>query len=355
MTTPTTVSTCRAETVQGKHVFEIFDYSQHRGMGLGEFIRSGTFSVGGCDWAIRFYPDGSTSTDYTSVDLEFMSKDAKMWASCDLSLVDQTTGLPTSVSKTELWMFDSAYTSSCCVPENGKLMNRSHFEASVYLRDDHLTIQCIVTARKANVSATTFVNKIEAPLPPSNIGEHLGHLLNSEKGADVTFSVGGENFTAHKIVLAMRSPVFDAEFYGPMQEASSQVVTIEDMQPAVFRALLHFIYTDSLPNTDDENGEANKEMIRHLLVAADRYAVDRLNMICQNILCENLDVETVGTTMALAYQHNCERLKDACLEFITSSTNVMDAVVATQAYKNLKTTCPSALADAFEKSMIRKS
>jgi speckle-type POZ protein len=57
-----------------------------------------------------------------------------------------------------------------------------------------------------------------------------------------------------------------------MTEAKEQLVIIEDKQPAVFRALLRFIYTDSLPDMDDLEGDANREMIRHLLVAADRYA-----------------------------------------------------------------------------------
>jgi speckle-type POZ protein len=149
----------------------------------------------------------------------------------------------------------------------------------------------------------------------------------------------------------MRSSVFKAELYGPMREGSTQqLVTIEDMQPAVFDALLHFIYTDSLLDNDDHGGDVHIEMIRHLVVAADRYAVDRLKLICQSILCQKIDVETVATTLALAYQHNCPRLTDACLEFITSS-NAMDAVAATQGYKDLKTTCPSALADTFEKAM----
>jgi speckle-type POZ protein len=49
MSTPTTVSTCTADTEQGKHVFEIFDYSHHKGMGQKMLIRSDTFTVGGHD------------------------------------------------------------------------------------------------------------------------------------------------------------------------------------------------------------------------------------------------------------------------------------------------------------------
>ncbi|XP_039855184.1 BTB/POZ and MATH domain-containing protein 1-like [Panicum virgatum] len=226
-------------------------------------------------------------------------------------------------------------------------MNRREFEASVYLRNDHLTIKCILTVRKSLVSTTQFVNKIEAPPPSSSITEQLAKLLEAEENVDVTFSVGGDTIGAHKILLAVRSPVFRAELYGPMKESKVHHVTIEDMQPAIFRALLHFIYTDSLPDVDQKTGEYNSDLIWHLLVAADRYAVDRLKSLCETILCKNLDVETVATTLALAQQRNCDRLKDICLDFISSST-VMDAVMATDGYKDLKTTCPSTLIDMFE-------
>jgi speckle-type POZ protein len=150
----------------------------------------------------------------------------------------------------------------------------------------------------------------------------------------------------------MRSPVLEAELFGPLRETC---VTIQDMQPAVFKALLHFIYTDSLPDFDDFEGDDKCEMHRHLLVAADKYAMDRLKMICQNILCKNLNVENVATILALADQHNCDKLKDVCVEFIASSDK-MDDVVATQGYADLKRSCPSVLVDAFEKrSRSRKA
>ncbi|KAL6659074.1 hypothetical protein ACP70R_003114 [Stipagrostis hirtigluma subsp. patula] len=181
------------------------------------------------------------------------------------------------------------------------------------------------------------------------MAEHFVKLLEEKEGVDVNFSVKGEDFAAHKIVLAARSPVFRAELYGPMREAGRKPIVIKDVQPDVFRALLHFIYTDSLPPLDDLQADDHTEMIRHLLVAADRYAMERLKLMCQSILCENLRVQTVASTLALADQHNCDMLKDACIEFITCS-NALGAVAATVGYKNLKRTCPSVVIEAFEKS-----
>uniref|UniRef100_A0A0E0LSI3 BPM/SPOP BACK domain-containing protein n=1 Tax=Oryza punctata TaxID=4537 RepID=A0A0E0LSI3_ORYPU len=89
--------------------------------------------------------------------------------------------------------------------------------------------------------------------------------------------------------------------------------------------------------------------VEEAVVAADRYAMDRLKLMCQSILGKYLDVETVATSLALADQHNCTRLKDVCIEFIRSLDQV-DAMVATEGYVNLKRSCPSVLADLFEKT-----
>jgi speckle-type POZ protein len=51
---------------------------------------------------------------------------------------------------------------------------------------------------------------------------------------------------------------------------------VEDMQPAVFRGLLHFNYTDSLPAMDDLDDDEREDMLRHLLVASYRYAMEMM-------------------------------------------------------------------------------
>jgi hypothetical protein len=76
---------------------------------------------------------------------------------------------------------------------------------------------------------------------------------------------------------------------------------ITDIEPDVFGVLLHFIYTDSLPEDHDGN---NLEVVlaQHLLVAADMYQLTRLSRMCERRLCETVDLETVGTTLALAHK-----------------------------------------------------
>jgi BTB/POZ domain len=123
----------------------------------------------------------------------------------------------------------------------------------------------------------------------------------------------GATFNAHRLILAARSPVFRAELFGPMMESKTNCINIQDMEASVFKALLHFIYTDSIP----EQYVESHAMAQHLLVAADRYGMERLKVACEDKLSGSIDVDNVGSTLALAEQHNCVQLKSICLDFIS--------------------------------------
>ncbi|CAL5007569.1 unnamed protein product [Urochloa decumbens] len=340
------VHTTDAET--GTHSFKIVGYTLKKGFGFGKSIQSGTFTVGGYDWAICFYPDGfnEATKEYAAVYLMLVSKNAEVRVSYGLSLINQTTGLPeTLCSETTARVFTSSnrtFFSPGTPIARSKLENKS----AGYIVDDYLTIECTVTVIKEFWVDTKRDFEIE--VPPSDLPEHFGKLLQEEEGADVAFTVRGETFHAHKIVLATRSPVFKAQLYGQMKERRARRLTVEDIQPDAFKAMLQFIYTDSLPEWDDLVANEYCEISRHLLAAADRYAMDRLKLLCASNLVEYLDAENVATTLALADQHNCDRLKEVCIEFMASSDE-MNAVVETEGYANLKRTCPSILVDVLEK------
>ena len=143
--------------------------------------------------------------------------------------------------------------------------------------------------------------------PPSDIGSHLGVLLDSEDGSDVSFVVDGEEFPTHRAVLAARSPVFKAQLLGSMADAKMASITLHDIAPAMFKVMLRFMYTDDLLQDEDEDdndndadsdedddddhdddelglgGHATKKL-QDLLAAADRYALDRLKLLCASKL-----------------------------------------------------------------------
>ncbi|CAL5011283.1 unnamed protein product [Urochloa decumbens] len=342
-----TTSRCAAETDRCSHVFEIHNYSLHKGLGTGRYIHSATFTVGGHDWCIGFCPDGDSSEeskDHFSVYLKLLSKGTEVRAIIDFSLVNLVNTLPCLIStQVEASVFNDA--DPCWGVRY--FSKRSELEASPYLRDDRIVINCDVT-----VITGTKVSQSEKmcciQVPPSDMSHDFGRLFNAAERTDVAFKVKGEVFRAHKIVLATQSPVFKAELYGPVGEGSRETVTIQDMEPAVFKALLQFIYTDSLPALDDLDGDERGEMAKHFLVAADRYAMERMKLMCESVLCKGLKVENVAETLALADQHHCIELKNACIAFINSLKR-MDAVMESSGYKHLKRACPDVFIDIWEK------
>ncbi|CAM0902602.1 unnamed protein product [Alopecurus aequalis] len=172
-----------------------------------------------------------------------------------------------------------------------------------------------------------------------SLRDSLEHMLKDGQGADVTFNVREQRFNAHRCVLAARSPVFEAELYGPMKESATRsIIKVDDMEPQTFEALLHFIYTDAMLDDDDDD-EGKTHRLQHLLVAAGRYGVDTLRVMCEDKLYEGVDVETVATTLLLAEQQNCKDLKEACIEFM-GTRNILGAVMATKGFKQLVARCP---------------
>ena len=88
-------------------------------------------------------------------------------------------------------------------------------------------------------------------------------------------------------------------------------------------------------------------VMQHLLVAADRYGLDRLRLMCEVELCRGIDARTVATTLALAEQHRCARLKDACLAYV-ASRDVLGAVMKTDGFKHLAASCPLVLVEILD-------
>lgn len=90
---PTTCSTSCTETINGCHEFKISGYSLAKGMGIGKYVGSEPFMVGGYTWAIYFYPDGKSVEDnanYVSLFIALASDGTDVRALFELTLLDQS-------------------------------------------------------------------------------------------------------------------------------------------------------------------------------------------------------------------------------------------------------------------------
>ncbi|CAO2187491.1 unnamed protein product [Urochloa humidicola] len=348
-----------ASCATATHVFEVPNYSLRRDLGLGGFLRSATFHAGGCAWSLRLYPCGYNSPDHVAVILELMTSDAVVTASYDMGLAvagdDASEGHYTAV-ESDMAEFDTR-----CVEEFSRswlideFIKISGLEASPFLRGDRLVIECSLRVIKATLADAAERQAVEdLAVPPSELSEDMGQMLDGGDGADVTFEVEGESFRAHKNVIAVRKPAapFRAMLERPSKDDGGMAsIPIGNMKPAVFEAVLRYVYTDRLrlrQAMDELDNDSRVEMAHGLLAAADRFEMGRLKLLCQQMISKSLEVETVAATLVLADRHNCSGLKDACIEFMISSR--MDDVARTEGYAVLKEDHPYLLLEALEKA-----
>ncbi|KAL6644499.1 hypothetical protein ACP70R_016107 [Stipagrostis hirtigluma subsp. patula] len=318
-----------------------FSYAETENLAVGDSVSSGDILVGGHLWRINCYPRGDTNEhkgEYVSIFLKLASKSTKVKAIFEAFVMGRDG---------ELSLYHSKRCSQIYPPntENNdwgwnKLVKRSDLESN-YVSNGWVTIMCgVIVARD---------KPLEYPLhvPPSDIGFDLGCLLHCADGSDVSFVVDGETFPAHRAVLAARSPVFKAQLFGSMADATMPSITLHDITATTFKAMLRFMYTDDLP-ADDELRGSPSEMFQDLLALADRYALDRLKLICASKLCEKVSVDTVAAILGCAETYNCPELKKKCIAFCAEEKNFKMAVL-TDGFVQLAQKFPSILVELREK------
>ncbi|XP_037451036.1 BTB/POZ and MATH domain-containing protein 1-like [Triticum dicoccoides] len=329
-----------AGEARGHHLLTIHGYLRTKFTPTGECIMSRPFIIDGHRWCIEYYPNGVCREVADCVSLSLVLDEdvaAAVKVQHGMRLVGEA-----DEDRPALLTSEDRFPSRG-VSSHTRFIRRVDLERSKYLRNDSFTIRCDIVLEhdiRAEDHTAAFVFT-----PPCDLRQDLGGLLDSEKGADVVFEVGGETVAAHRCILAARSPVFAAELFGPMKEGNAAtagvVVHVEDMEAEVFKALLRFAYTGLLPDTRKEDLDVT---CQHLLVAADRYDMKRLKLICEENLCEYINVNSAAIILALAEQHHCVRLKRACFRFLADPRNLR-AVVATDGFQHLSRSCPSLMVE----------
>uniref|UniRef100_J3N7Y8 BTB domain-containing protein n=1 Tax=Oryza brachyantha TaxID=4533 RepID=J3N7Y8_ORYBR len=307
------------ETVS--HLVRIGGYSRAKKVPNGKFVEARRFTVGGRTWFIRFYPNrhgpgeaGAVSV-YVGMDCCEDANGPTVVANVRFSLLDcDGKPVPTFVEAM----------SGVDFSENdfGMKMKRRELEASGHLRGDGFTVRCELAFVNSGAGGHLKEER-GVKVPPSNLHRHLADLLRQKQGGDVSIVGQGKTFTAHGWMLAARSPVMAAELSSHHDDANNPpppttlLRVDDDMEPEVFGALLHFIYTDTLPPDMTTKEAAAAAMAARLHVAAGRYGMERLQLMCEDALCRSVSVDTVASAVVFAENHGCRVLKRACLDLLS--------------------------------------
>ncbi|KAF8692219.1 hypothetical protein HU200_039822 [Digitaria exilis] len=258
------------------------------GLGIGKYICSTRFTIGGHDWRIRYYPDGATEEfkGYVAVHLELMSELTNVRLLYDFKL--RNNQQQQAISSTILLaagggvhvhlllqaVLTSEGPSTTCGTHKFIHKNELANSTSSYLwaepnrfthgkKNPGCEVTVIKDSRKREIAVRSCTWNVQ--VPPSNLSLHLLPWFSSGQEADVTFKV-------EQLVLAMRSPIFKQQLFG---QGQGQGQTPRDRH----------------------EGE---DMAKRLFAAAETYAMGRLKLLSYKTAMAS----RVNEEEQLAYDYN---------------------------------------------------
>ena len=181
-------------------------------------------------------------------------------------------------------------------------------------------------AAGAEQPASLLAAEPAAPGPEARVAADLAKLLDEgeESYSDVAFLVDGETIHAHKSILSARCEYFAtmlgsgfAEGTGGASAGASTggggspaPLPVADTTPAVFRALLRFLYAGAV------DLEAASAFVVDLASLSQRYLVDDLQAQCTEFCAANVTPVNAVPWLVAADAHAIAGLRDTLLAFV---------------------------------------
>lgn len=158
---------------------------------------------------------------------------------------------------------------------------------------------------------------------------------------DVTFSVGGEQaeeIFAHRTILKARAP-FLADVVADNPDVNNPI-PIDDVEPAIFRMLLRFIYGGELPSKF-----VLKEVSKSFIRAADKYGCSGLKLAAECAMASSeINAKNAAELILFADAMNCAMLKEAAMDFFVENAQ---EVMASDGFAQVKES-PAVMAELME-------
>ena len=171
----------------------------------------------------------------------------------------------------------------------------------------------------------------------SENAQHIAQLFGSGRMADITFVIGKEEFKAHKLILCAISSVFAGMFEKNNKLNDLDRLKIELCEPKIFQALLRFIYTVQIEETEVAE-------IMKLSVLAIRYKIELLKHKC-DFLSNHLSHENCCSILMLADEHDVSVQKKNVLGFIREHSSF---VIKSDGWKDIRESRPQLAVFIFE-------
>lgn len=125
-------------------------------------------------------------------------------------------------------------------------------------------------------------------------------------------------FRAHRAIICSRCEYFRRALLSGMKEDINRKITVQDTSPVIFRRFLLYLYGAPIDKT------VGADQICELMLLGDRYSLDELKDICEQILKAQIDEESVILLLSIADRFNANTLKSNCLSFISNRVHLIN-------------------------------
>ncbi|XP_053401198.1 BTB/POZ domain-containing protein 6-like [Mercenaria mercenaria] len=147
-----------------------------------------------------------------------------------------------------------------------------------------------------------------------SLGACMVELFDRGLWTDVKFHLKNlkqeQTIQAHKIVLAARSPVFQAMFFGHCADRKTEI-ELKDVEKDIFLLFLRYIYSDTV-TLSEKNASAVLEMAHY-------YQVSSLVKFCADFLTTIITTKNCCEILTFAMFYKLPSLKTSCCAFIDSN------------------------------------
>lgn len=196
------------------------------------------------------------------------------------------------------------------------------------LINDSLTARFKITYYEQVSSEVTSIHEKESKAPDLPSFEKL---LDNEEFSDAKIIVDNRILNIHKCILSARSEYFSAMFTSDMKESKENQIEVTDMSYNVMLEVLRFIYAGKVNDIDTLKVD--------LLIAADKYVIEGLKVLCEKALIQDLKVKNIVDNLVLADRHHLNNLKIASFNlFKVHKQTIMSSTEFKSAMKSLSAT-----------------
>jgi len=312
----------------------------------GECIESDKFVVSAhgteLEWQLCIYPGGRDKEDegYVSILLELLSRSLTATFSGKIEFCVFSANRDKIFRKQKIILESDT---QICRPMFGLLANKfikhdllrldQQSQSRQIIPEDKLTVMCEITIEGKDVQHSSLTKLQSRPTSTSKIfpekfNSDFNFLLESGQLTDVTIKCQGRELNCHKVILAARSPLFNALFIQQTMDSHQNEIKIEDLDIDTLQEMLKYIYAGTIDKLSTRSGR--------LLEAAEKYQLPELKRICEEELCETLTVDSCLDCLVLAHLYNAPDLKEAAVKFVVSrSAEFVDQIDKFTAYPEL--------------------